>query len=603
MTSKSIARGIVVVMSLLCVMASAVLAQTTLITYQGKLTETGNVANGNYEFQFKLFDAAVAGAQIGSPITTTATVTSGTFTTALDFGASAFNGPARYLEINVRLAGTANPFTLLSPRQAITSAPYGIRSLSAAISDNATQLGGVDSTRFVQHDVSGNVSITGGLTVAGPLSLNIVNAQTQYNLGGNRILSNPGTNNLFAGAGAGAGNTTGDRNSFFGSSAGQGNTTGAGNSFVGESAGLVNSDGSFNTFVGESAGRSNATGNQNAFLGNSAGRNNTIGVFNAFLGTNAGFSNTTGNSNSFVGRNAGLNNNADNNAFFGASAGQSNTTGSGNSIFGYIAGFFNTTGDFNSFFGAVAGGNNISGAENSFFGDGAGAGNATGSNNTFVGRQAGLNNTASDNSFFGHFAGQSNSTGSGNTFLGMNAGLNNATGSNNTLLGFQVNLGASNLTNAAAIGANALVSSNNSIVLGGINGVNGATGSTNVGIGTTSPASRFHVVGSSWFQGDNTPLPGTAGKGIVIGSSGDLGYISSFDYSTFTPQTLLLNNGGGKVGIGTNTPKATLDVTGGNIIVGSPGQGMILKSPNGSVCRLISISDAGAMVLTAVACP
>ena len=59
---------------------------------------------------------------------------------------------------------------------------------------------------------------------------------------------------------------------------------------------------------------------------------------------------------------------------------------------------------------------------------------------------------------------------------------------------------------------------------------------------------------------------------------------------------------GGNVGIGTNTPKATLDVTGGNIIVGSPGQGIILKSPNGATCRLLSIDNAGVMVLTAVAC-
>jgi hypothetical protein len=38
------------------------------------------------------------------------------------------------------------------------------------------------------------------------------------------------------------------------------------------------------------------------------------------------------------------------------------------------------------------------------------------------------------------------------------------------------------LTNATAIGANAVVSANNALVLGSINGVNGATASTNVGI-------------------------------------------------------------------------------------------------------------------------
>lgn len=35
---------------------SAALAQTTAFTYQGKLTDAGNPANGNYDLQLKLFD-------------------------------------------------------------------------------------------------------------------------------------------------------------------------------------------------------------------------------------------------------------------------------------------------------------------------------------------------------------------------------------------------------------------------------------------------------------------------------------------------------------------------------------------------------------------
>ena len=31
-------------------------AQTTIFTYQGKLNDNGNPANGPYDFQFKLFD-------------------------------------------------------------------------------------------------------------------------------------------------------------------------------------------------------------------------------------------------------------------------------------------------------------------------------------------------------------------------------------------------------------------------------------------------------------------------------------------------------------------------------------------------------------------
>jgi hypothetical protein len=57
------------------------------------------------------------------------------------------------------------------------------------------------------------------------------------------------------------------------------------------------------------------------------------------------------------------------------------------------------------------------------------------------------------------------------------------------------------------------------------------------------------------------------------------------------------------VGIGTTAPKATLDVTGGSILVGTPGQGIVLKSPDGATCKLLSIDNAGAVALSTVACP
>ena len=85
----------------------------------------------------------------------------------------------------------------------------------------------------------------------------------------------------------------------------------------------------------------------------------------------------------------------------------------------------------------------------------------------------------------------------------------------------------------------------------------------NVGVGTTMPQSKFHANGTSWFTGDNTPLPPAAGRGIAIGQSGENGYIFSFDYSTFTPKNLLLQSPGGNVGIRTTTPSFTLDINAG----------------------------------------
>jgi hypothetical protein len=86
-----------------------------------------------------------------------------------------------------------------------------------------------------------------------------------------------------------------------------------------------------------------------------------------------------------------------------------------------------------------------------------------------------------------------------------------------------------------------------------------------VGIGTTAPQSSLNVVGTSWFQGDSTPLPASAGQGVAVGFGGDQGYIFGFDYGTFTSKNLLLQNPGGNVGIGTLSPTAgKLHVDGGS---------------------------------------
>jgi Chaperone of endosialidase len=71
--------------------------------------------------------------------------------------------------------------------------------------------------------------------------------------------------------------------------------------------------------------------------------------------------------------------------------------------------------------------------------------------------------------------------------------------------------------------------------------------------------------GTSFFKGDTTPLSAAnagPGTGVVIGSAGGLGYISAYDYSTNQVGVLLLNNSGGLVGIGTNSPAHTLSVNG-----------------------------------------
>ena len=118
--------------------AAAAHAQTTSFTYQGRLTDSNNPANGNYDLQFALFDNSSGGTQIGATQTvSTVSVSGGVFTVQLDFGVSAFPGASRFLEIGVRPSGGGS-FSTLSPRQPISSTPYAIRSLNASSADAVT---------------------------------------------------------------------------------------------------------------------------------------------------------------------------------------------------------------------------------------------------------------------------------------------------------------------------------------------------------------------------------------------------------------------------------------------------------------------------------
>jgi hypothetical protein len=117
-----------------CLTASPAFAQGTAFTYQGRLNDGGQPANGSYDLTFSLFTSSGDGSQVGGAITNTATpVNSGLFTVKLDFGASPFTGPDRWLQLAVRTNG-AGAFTNLVARQLISPAPYAIYS---AYSDTA----------------------------------------------------------------------------------------------------------------------------------------------------------------------------------------------------------------------------------------------------------------------------------------------------------------------------------------------------------------------------------------------------------------------------------------------------------------------------------
>jgi len=128
--------------------------------------------------------------------------------------------------------------------------------------------------------------------------------------------------------------------------------------------------------------------------------------------------------------------------------------------------------------------------------------------NTFIGALAGfqLGAASSNNAAVGDLTFQNFTNGFNNTAIGSQAGILMTSGDQNVFIGFGSGLTASgtgtglmlmgnsakaspNLSNATALGNSATVTASNSLVLGGV----GST-AVNVGIGTTAPTQKLHVV-------------------------------------------------------------------------------------------------------------
>lgn len=142
-------------------------------TYQGSLKDAGAAANGAFNMQFALFDAASGGNQIGSTVTQNGvSVADGLFESELNFGAAAFNGADRWLQITVN-------GTLLNPRTKVTAAPTAIFAMKPWVT-SGTSLSYTDgfvgvgtSTPLTRLHVNGRLGVEGqnviemGLGVAG----------------------------------------------------------------------------------------------------------------------------------------------------------------------------------------------------------------------------------------------------------------------------------------------------------------------------------------------------------------------------------------------------------------------------------------------------
>lgn len=161
-TRLVILAGLLLACLLLPGLASAQ-AVGTAFTYQGELRLAGEAVNGAQDFEFRLFDSAQDGGQIGPTVARSGIVVQeGLFSAELDFGPGQFAGDAQWLQVAVRAAG-GGAFQPLLPRTRLTATPYAQAALtaldgsvtSASIASGAVGTSQINATQ-VQRRVSGS---------------------------------------------------------------------------------------------------------------------------------------------------------------------------------------------------------------------------------------------------------------------------------------------------------------------------------------------------------------------------------------------------------------------------------------------------------------
>ncbi len=256
----------------------------------------------------------------------------------------------------------------------------------------------------------------------------------------------------------------------------------------------------------------------NTFLGYQAGKNVVSEAqYNTFIGYQAGFSSSTAASST-----------ADYNTAIGYQALFNNTTGGANTALGVSALRYNTTGSYNTAIGTAALGSNT-----------------TGYQNIAIGYQAG-----------GYIADgtTANSTSTNSVYLGANTKASFSGAINEIVIGYD----------AVGAGSNSVVLGNDSITRTILKG--------NVGIGTTTPSAKLHLIHPS--RGE-IKLLSTSGVGHDFGYNGGIDSFFWFTHTgTSTGHTLFRWDDGissldllyignnGNIGIGTMTPSQRLTVVG-----------------------------------------
>lgn len=164
-------------------------AQGTAFTYQGHLLDRGVAATGAYDFRFRLAADALANTYVGGVVLTNGLpVTNGLFAATVDFGTAPFTGASYWLEVDVRTNG-ASTYTVVTPLQALTPAPYAIfattsSNLSGTV--GSAQLGGFYANQVSFTNAGNSFAGNGsGLTSVNASSLNGLTPASFWRASGN----------------------------------------------------------------------------------------------------------------------------------------------------------------------------------------------------------------------------------------------------------------------------------------------------------------------------------------------------------------------------------------------------------------------------------
>jgi trimeric autotransporter adhesin len=522
-------------------------AQGTAFTYQGQLVSGGAPANGSYDLTFTLYATNITGTASAGPVTNCAvSVSSGLFTTTIDFGAGAFTGTSNWLEISASTNG-ANNFITLAPRQQLTPIPYAIFSSTA---------GNVNGLQ-IQPNTSGAPNFIGGSP-------------------GNYVL--PGVVGAVIGGG-GATDYYGDNNTY-----------------------SNNVSGDFGTVGG---GRAN-TISQNAILGTIGGGDDNNIAYGSYATISGGSENSVDGGDSTVG--GGDNNDIQKPAIEGTIAGgggniieavplmrapYDSTIGGGsvNTIepgnYATVSGGVGNTIQFNNGFGISGGAATIGGGSGNLIGTNSDSATIAGGDNNTIGTNAaesviagGGDNTISSNAYDTIIGGGSGNTASA-AFSTVSGGQQNTASAEVSVIGGGSGNTASGVLSTIAGGGGNIANGSSCTIAGGqANEVSGL-GSTVGGGKDNSADGDYSTVPGGHFNVAVGEYSFAAGQRAQAFYQGDFVWADSqgtFFPSTANDQFLIRAQGG--VGINTNNPNGAALFVNGTIVASGTvtANGVVLTS-------------------------